>query len=314
MRPLAQSLLIYYGYLNSFNSSTNGWNNENVAMDMAKYDVCIFGDGVQNPTHPDYANTQIILARLKNLKHDILIYGYVSANQDISVFQTKVDQWDTLHVDGIFVDEAGYDYGTTRDKQNSCVQYIREKTYSNKTFINAWNVDHIIGTTNDPAYPNSTFNASLTAALLDSRDIYLLESFSVNTEAYSGSCASQADVLARGNKAIAHNTNFGIKIACHGIIANSTNNTTGANLFNFAYHSALLFGADFEGTSDVNYGASSAAVKYWARPGTRHIGRTSVISPVQNLSDTDILVRFGDHAKVSVDFSTGAQTSSITTW
>lgn len=309
-----QSLLIYYGYLNSFNSATNGWNNENVAMDMAKYDVCVFGDGVQDPGHPDYANTQIIIARLKTIKPDMQIFGYVTANQVLGNFQTKVDQWETLQIHGIFIDEAGYDYGTDRDKQNDCVQHIRSKSYAKKTFINAWNMDHIIGTTNDASYPNATFNPSLHTALLDSRDIYLLESFSVNTTAYSGNngFATQSDVLARGNKAAAHNVTYGIKLATIGVIDNATG--SGQALYNFAYHSAVMFGCDYEGTSDTNYGASSAAVKFWNRPGTKHIGKTTTISVVQNLVDTDVLVRFGDHSKVSADFSSGTQTSSITSW
>jgi hypothetical protein len=309
-----QNVLFYYGYLNSFNSATNGWNNENVAMDMAKYDICVFGDGIQDSSHPDYANTQIIIARLKAIKPDMEIYGYVSANQDIADFQTKVNQWDTLQVNGIFIDEAGYDYGTTRDEQNACVQHVRSKTYAKKCFVNAWNMDHIIGTTNDASYPNSIFNPDLHVALLDSRDIYLLESFAVNTGAYSenNGYATQADVLARGNKAVSHNITYGIKLATVGVIDNG--NASGQTLSNFAYHSAVTFGVDFEGTSDTNYGASSAAVKFWNKPGTKHIGRTTSITVVQNLADTDILVRFGDHAKVSLDFSTGAQTSSITSW
>lgn len=312
VRP--KSFLVYYGYLNSFNSAMFFWSNELVAMEMAKYDVCVFGDGIQDQGHPDYANTEIIIARLKVLKPNIEIYGYVTANQTINDFQSKVNQWETLQVHGIFIDEAGYDYGTDRDKQNSCIQHVRSKTYAKKCFINAWNMDHIIGVADDPSYPNSTFNPSLHASLLDSRDIYLLESFSINTTAYSANdgYAVQADVLARGNKAAAHNTTYGIKIASLGVINNA--NVSGQKLFNFAYHTSILFGVDFEGTSDTNYGASSAAVNFWTRPGARHIGKTTTINVVQSLIDANVLVRFGDRSKVTVDFSSTKQTSSISSW
>jgi len=309
-----QNLLVYYGYLNSFNSATNGWNNENVAMDMAKYDVCVFGDGVQAPAHPDYANSQIIIARLKSIKPDIKIFGYVTANQTIGNFQTKTDQWDTLQIHGIFIDEAGYDYNVSRDDLNARVQHIRSKTYANKSFVNAWNMNHIVGVVNDPSYPNATWNPSLHASLLDSRDIYLLESFAVNTDAYSGNSgyATQSDVLSRGNLAVSNSSTFGIKVATLGVIANASG--TGQDLYNFSYNASLMFGADYAGTSDSGYGAGSAAVVFWKRPGTKHIGRTNSIVVIQSLSDSDVLVRFGAHSKVSVDFSTGAQTSSIQTW
>ena len=308
------SLLFYYGYLNSFNSAVNGWDNEKVALDMSKYNVCIFGDGVQDPTHPDYSNTQVILARLKVIKPDMLIYGYVSAAQSLANFYTKVDQWETLHVDGIFMDESGYDFGVNRDTFNTEITHIRSKSYANKCFVNSWNMDHIIGTEDDVSYPNSTYNPNLHASLLDVRDIYLLESFSVNTTAYSGNngYATQSDVLTRGNKAVIHSKTYGIKIATLGVIDDSS--VTGQNLFSFAYHSALLFGADYEGTSSVNYGSSTAAVKFWDRPRIKHIGRTEEISVIQTTTDTDLLIRYGPRAECVLDFSSGAQTSYIQNW
>ena len=54
------NLLIYYGWINSFNSSVNSWTNEKVAQDMAKYDLIVLGDGVQDSGHGDYSNTEII--------------------------------------------------------------------------------------------------------------------------------------------------------------------------------------------------------------------------------------------------------------
>jgi len=314
MAAKPKDMLVYYGYLNSFNSGVNGWSNEAVALDMAKYDVLVFGDGVQDPTHPDYANTSVIIPRLKVLKPDALIFGYVSANQSLANFQTKASQWDNLEINGIFIDEAGYDFGVSRADLNNRVSYIRSLDYAVISYANSWNMDHIIGTTNDPSYPNSTYNPSLTASLLDSRDYYLLESFVVNTLSYSGNAgyATQSDFLTRGNKAINLSNEFGINITSLNVINND--NTSGQNLANFSYNAAVMYNVEFSGTSDVYYGASSATVKFWNRPNKKHIGRTSTISVTQNLSDTDVCLRYGEHARVLLDFSTGAQTSVIETW
>src|SRR5207249_2405087 len=105
--------MVYYGWLNSFNSATNGWNNENVAQDLKDYDILVLGDGIQDPAHGDFANTQVILARVKVLNPNILLFGYDSKAQTLSVFQTKATQWNSLGVNGIFMDEAGYDFGSS---------------------------------------------------------------------------------------------------------------------------------------------------------------------------------------------------------
>jgi hypothetical protein len=251
---------------------------------------------------------------LKALKPDILIYGYVSANQTIGNFQTKVNEWDTLAVQGIFIDEAGYDYGVTRDGLNACIMHIRSKTNAKLCFVNSWNMDHIVGVVNDVSYPNSTYNPELHASLLDSRDTYMLESFVVNTAAYSGNnnYATQSDFIARGNKAVSLSNQFGVSLAALNVINND--NAAGQQLSNFSYNAAVMYGLELSGTSDTSYAASSAAVKFWNRPGKRHIGRTSTIAVVQSLSNSNICLRYGEHARVITDWTAGAQTSSIEVW
>ena len=309
-----KNLLIFYGYMNSFNSATNQWTNEKVAQDMAKYDICVFGNGVADPTHPDFVNAQIIIARLIALKPDIKIFGYVTANQALASFQTKVNQWDALNIQGIFMDEAGYDYGVTRDQFNEKVIYVHGRIKSKLCFANAWNMDHIIGTANDPNFPNSTYNPNLRKSYLNSSDWYLLESFSVNTLSYTASngFALQADVLARGNKAVALSKQYGIKVAVSGVVDNAS--PTGQTLADFHYHSTVAFGFDAGGTSDSYYGASTAAVMYWARPTPRNIGTTSSVVVVIDGLDANICIRYGEFSRLLLNFTPNAQISSIQTW
>jgi hypothetical protein len=309
-----EDLLIFYGYLNSFNSDVNGWNNELVAQDMAKYNVFVFGDGVQDPNHPDYANAVNIIDRLKELKSDSKIFGYVSAPQIIEDFQTKVNQWDNLKIDGIFIDEAGYDYGVTRDQLNAEIFHIRNTNFARLCFVNAWNMEHILGITNDVNYPNSSFNPNLNESLLDCEDIYLLESFVVNTASYSSNdgYATQSDVMARGNKAIYLKNKYGIQLASVNIIDN--NSVNGENFFKFCYNAAVLYDIDINGSSDINYGAGTAKVNFWKRPNKKKIGKVDTVSVIQDLSDNDIIFRYGKHAKVYLDFSDGEHESAIKVW
>jgi hypothetical protein len=311
-RPL--DLLIYYGYPNSFNSGTNGWVNEKVAQDMAKYSLIVLGDTVEDPAHPDYANTQVIIPRIKALNPNALIFGYVACAQTLSNFQTKVGQWNTLQVHGIFMDEAGYDYGKTRAEFNTMVDYIHGRTYANLCFANAWNTDNILGTANDASFPNSTYNPSLVQSNLNYNDWILLESFPVNTAAYSGNGGyeSKSDWYVRGQKIIDLRATYLVNFVGSCVINNG--NASGAALFNFGFISSMMYNLESFGSSDTNYASSSAAVTWWTRPDVSNIGKNWSLYPVvqNDVGDADVYHRYVENAKMSLDFSTGAQLSSIT--
>src|SRR6185295_17969926 len=135
-----RNVLFYYGWLNSFNSARNGWNNDNVADQIAHcYDILVLGDGLENPLHGDYANTTYIINKLKTIKPEILIYGYVDTTLSLASFETNVDNWNLLKIHGIFMDKAGYDFGTHRADFNTRVDYIHAKVFTNMVFANAWN-------------------------------------------------------------------------------------------------------------------------------------------------------------------------------
>jgi hypothetical protein len=309
------NLLIYYSYLNSFNSGTNSWNNEKVAQDMAKYNLIVLGDGIENPSHPDYANTQIIIPRIKVLNPSTLIFGYVSTNQSYANFQTKVDQWDTLQIHGIFCDESGYDYGTVgtngRVAFNQKIDYVHGKTYSNIAFVNSWNIDHIIGIDNDVSYPNTTWNPDLIVSKLIENDWYLLESFPINTTSYTEGFESKTDWATRGTKSLLKRSTYGINLASASIINND--NVSGQSFFDFQYISSCMFALEAVGSSDNYYGASSATVTFWTRLDISKMGKVWSLNPsVQNdVLDNDIYLRYVDFGILKLDFSTSTQTCSV---
>lgn len=314
-----KDLLIYYGYLNSFNFGDNAWTNEKVAQDMSKYNLIVLGDGIQSSGHADYSNTAVIIPRIKELSPNSQIFGYVSVNQTLSGFQGKVDEWDTLEVNGILLDEAGYDYGKTRSEFNDRVDYVHGKTYSNIVFANAWNTDNILGTVNDASYDNDTYNSGLVESKLTSDDWILLESFPINTASYTASTPDgyepKADWKTRGDKAVGLREEYGVNFAACGIINNA--NASGSDLFNFGFTSALMYSLDAFGTSDTSYAASSATVTYWTRPDSTSLGRLYEIEPTvqQDVGDSDVYLRYAQHGKMKLDFSdSSGQISEITKW
>lgn len=313
-----EDVLFYYGYPNSFNSATHGWNNEKVAQEMAQYGIIIFGDGVQDSSHPDYANTQVIVPRVKELNPRAKLFGYVTANQTQTQFENKADDWSTLSVRGIFIDEAGYDFGNDRDSFNDKVDYVHSLGAANLCFANAWNTDHILGTANDVSYPNSTWNPSEKESKLNQDDYILLESFAVNTAAYSGSdgYAPKADWLARGQKIVGLRADYGVKFVSVGIIANG--DPDGQDLFDFHFTASVMWSLEGQGTSDTNYGASTAQVTKWTRPDMTGLGTIGIVNP-DVLVDADTVDpnapnrywRYIQFGRMKVDFTTSAQTSTI---
>lgn len=250
-----KDLLIYYGYLNSFNSATNSWDNDNVIADISgKYNVCVFGDGVQDKDHPDYANSTYIINGLK--ANGVKIYGYVSVNQDLSDFMKKASQWDTMGVDGIFFDEAGYDFGKTRDELNERIGFVKEMNFATSVFVNSWDVNHIIGIEDDFSFPNTTYNPSLVESLLTADDLYLLENFGVS----NGSYETLPQWLDRGYAA----TSKPLKVYAVSVIDDADPNAQGK--FDRAYRASYLWKLEGFGSSSNGYGASSAQVNYWTRP------------------------------------------------
>lgn len=385
IRP--KDLLIYYGWVNSFNYGVNAWSNELVAQDMARYGVVVLGDGLQqlydlglhtgasnasvltdstkswtpdehvgkmvvNTTdgsvgsitantantitasltggtdndwdtgdsyeirHADYISLLVVVARIIEINPNTLIFGYVSVNQDLSIFQSKVNDWNVVQIHGIFMDESGYDYGITREEFNSRVDYVHARTYANLCFVNSWNMDHVIGTADDVGFPNTTYNPGLIESNLTANDWYLLESFPVNTTSYSGSNGyeAKADWFFRGNKAVTHRFNYGINLASAAIINNA--NGSAQALFDFQFISSIMFALEAVGSSDDFYGASSATVTFWTRPDITGLGRiwsaTSMVR--EDAVDSDVYWRYVDFGRFMLDFSSSAESSGILKW
>ncbi len=311
-----KNTIIYYGYPNSFNSNINVWNNENVAHDLKQFDIIVLGNGIADSSHGDYSNTSIIISRVKVLNPSTKIFGYVSVNQTQTAFESEVDEWEILQVDGIFLTEAGYDYGTTttnsRSAFNTKIDYVHEQTYANICFVNAWEMDHIIGTANDTSYPNTTWNTSGVESNLNSYDWYLLNSFAIDTTSYSARSGYElpADWNSRGQKAITHRYNYGINISGFSIINNSDVN--GQHLFDFGYLSATMYGLEAYGSSANSYG-SSAIVTKWNRPNVTQAGYIWEDGPVVKVdtSDSDIYTRRTNGATFTIDFSSSSEYTHI---
>jgi hypothetical protein len=135
-----------------------------------------------------------------------------------------------------------------------------------------------------------------------------LESWPVNTAAYTEGYESASDWKIRGDKAVNLNSTFGVGFMASNVIDNSS--TKGKDLCAFAYIAAVMYDLDIFGTSDTSYGSSSAVVRYWERPESTLAGSPVVF---QDISNSDVYRKHIGDSRQSLTFTTSQQSSVIET-
>ena len=121
-------LLIYYGFPIAFKGI---WDTNGVIADIsANYKYWVVGHTYQEPTHEEYASTTAIIQGVRAA--GVKVYGYIplgtsNYNYTIQEISDITDQWAAIGVDGIFLDEYGFDYGSTRQRQVDAVTAIHAK-------------------------------------------------------------------------------------------------------------------------------------------------------------------------------------------
>ncbi len=251
--PDHDRVLFYYGYPSSFNYHVNGWDPTRVAQDMSRYNMVVLGAGIEHPAHLDHNNTVTIISQLPSTA----VYGYVTLNQHEAAVCAEIDQWNDMGVAGIFLDEAGYDFGTGRAVFNRIVNHIHTRSSADAVFVNAWNPDHVLGTADDVSYPNSIYNPEMEPSSIIAGDYYLLESCPIHNNRFR---MSEYDV-AKCNKCVAHRSEHGVSLASVSTIWNR--HPTGWILHHRHAMVADSFSFDAHGTSDLWYGALSSQVRMW---------------------------------------------------
>lgn len=159
---------IFYGWPSGFNGASSP---EQAAAGLAVYQVVVLGGGLQQPDHGDHQATRAIIAQLRGGGAEV--YGYIPLGEatglTVEQIRQQVSAWHAMGVSGIFYDEAGYDYGNTRQRQNDAIKAAQRKGL--RVFANAFDPDHL--------FSNERVDDNLrgVATALRSGDSYLYESF-----------------------------------------------------------------------------------------------------------------------------------------
>jgi hypothetical protein len=129
LRPAALSpLLMYHGNPIQYNGLNDA---EEVANAISEnFSIWIVGDGYQDAGHADYTSTVEIITAVRS--YGVRVYGTVPTGHSTSglslvQIEAMIDQWDNIGVDGIYLEDFGFDKQNTRVKQASIANYVHGK-------------------------------------------------------------------------------------------------------------------------------------------------------------------------------------------
>jgi hypothetical protein len=246
-------LAIYYGWPSSLNSDLNQWNSQRVAADFARYSLVVLGAGLEETTHGDHENTKAIITRAKEINPSMRFVGYVTI-RSLENPVSKIQKWKLMGVEGVFLDEMGFDYlvvmdqlspAQARSKQNTWLQAVHNEGLF--AMMNAWNPDDLFQS-----------NDTLPSLGATSQDYYLFESF---FQTFSNSGVQPfSDFLQKVQKARQARERYGIKFA-------AVNTRAEEDLFSPKDWLTLQLAARFFDISAIGWGyptfsASSAVMPY----------------------------------------------------
>jgi hypothetical protein len=203
--------------------------------------------------------------------------------------ETEINEWKGMGVKGIFLDDFGYDFGTTRARQDTVVQYAHSRGLV--VAANAFAPADAFG-----AQVDRVHNPSGAKTALGAGDFYFYEDYQVSEGGY----VPAADWQAKAGAVANYQAAIGFKV-----LAVTTNNAADAfsqSEYNYAWYSALEAGYAAVGWGEFDYAADSCAAPWRAAP-TVDVGMTFTGGVVPSGSsftrDTDlgqIVVNTATHA------------------
>lgn len=170
-----KALLIYYGYPSLINGSKT---KQDSLEHFRNYAQVVLGDGLQNASHPDHAHSKWLIANLSST----LFFGYIDLGvysphhpmQNLSLVEIgkRAADWKDLGVAGILLDDYGYDFAVTRERQKMAVETLHQLGL--RVIANSWDPRHALDSAPCEGNPKGL------PAPLKSGDFYLYESYMIN--------------------------------------------------------------------------------------------------------------------------------------
>jgi hypothetical protein len=260
-------LAIYYGYPSLINGASG--NVDRAVAVFADYDVIVLGDGLQfadvnprrlppGPGVEEHRRTRAIIERLRTRSSAVRVYGYIdlgnSQKLSIEEIQNRARQWASIGSTGIFLDEAGYDFGVTRERQNAVVDFVHSLGLS--VFVNAFNPDDVFSAAATPLNAVGGGNPGAAPTRLGPNDAFLLESFQVRL----GELDNWPTWSARAKAAVNHRERFKSKVFAV-TTTTAASERAAAALYSYAWWSAAIWGLDGFGWGEPDFGGLTSRMQ-----------------------------------------------------
>ena len=261
--PAPQRLAVYYGYPSLINGAHGDL--ATVVAQLSPFDVIVLGDGLEFNTADgghagpaEHAFTARLITQLGRSARRPSVFGYVDLGRTQTLpFENVVDRierWAAMGVAGIFFDEAGYDFGVTRDRQNRAV--LAARTRGLRACLNAFQPDDVFGESPVPLNAAGGGNPAATRSVMSEADAILIEPFAVG----GGAAEAPAALTARVRAALEGRHRFGSRVFA--IAAGGDENTAAA----YGWWLAAAFGLDAYGWSEPGYGAATSRLRWLPPP------------------------------------------------
>ena len=262
--PSPQRLAIYYGYPSLVNGAAGAL--DEAARQLSPFDVIVLGDGLEfdsadggHAGPAEHAFTVRLLARLAQTSRRPSVFGYIDLgrSQQLSLEQIvdRVNRWAAMGAAGIFFDEAGFDFGVTRDRQNRAIDAAHARGLD--VCVNAFRPEDVFGDQRVPLNAMGGGNPGGTSSTIGPRDAILIEPFAVG----AGADEAPAALTRRMQTAIEGRQRFGSRVFA--IAAGGDGDRGDAQ---YGWWLAAAFGLDAYGWSASGYGAATSQLSRPATP------------------------------------------------
>ena len=270
LRPLPgaspQRIAIYYGYPSLVNGA--GGDLARAVSVFSDYDVIVLGDGLEFDTvdphtagPQEHQFTRLLIRNLRLTPRRPFVYGYVDlgSTQRLSLDEIagRIGRWARMGAQGVFLDEAGYDFGVTRERQNAAVAAAHAVGLS--ACLNAFRPADVFGMAATPLNAVGGGNPKGLRPAIAARDAVLLESFAVR----NGVPEPAQELAARTRAALDGRARFGTRVFA---VATSEEGPDHAPLAERGWWTAAAFGLDGYGWGMPAFGAVTSQLPWMPRP------------------------------------------------
>ena len=275
-----ERLVIYYGIPQNVNEL---FDPTQAGALFSRWDLVVFGQPMQNPADVNHAGAVATIAKIHEFNPRARVFGYVSvavangAGTPLTDQQIldQVDAWQVMGVDGMLLDEFGFDYDVPRVRQNMVLDYVHNQDVAGTenrrmvALVNAWVQADAFAPSKAAALvvdpfivqaDHDQFNPSNIPSTAKPGDYTLLETWVVNTDfaAYDPNhVAGVFNIRNRAAHARHYRDELGVKWLGASVVNYGTTPSVDAQgYFDLTEAFAKVCGADGWGVDALNYSSS----------------------------------------------------------